>query len=1025
MYRCSDAALVRAARYAELALPEWPDLTETVPADVERWRGWLGEIWALDAVAEAVEFASPVLARQVQMLCAAPLPDARRLRRTVWSVARYLLRMTGRATPFGLFAGVAPASFGSPLTVRWGEGHRAVARAGSSWLAAVIADLESCPDLLERLQVVTNNMAFVRGGRLVVPYPPRPFDGHRMGPAEVSVRNTPAVQLVVQAARSPIRCDELAGKLAAEFPTASSSKVGRLLADLVERHVLLSSLHAPATSTDALRHLISQLESTHAGEIPSLADLLRRLREIHEALVCHNRAGSITAGRDIRTGVVEKMTTLSATERQPLAMDLRMDCALALPQHVAREAESAASVLAWLTPYPFGTTAWQNYHTRFFERYGIGALVPVLDVVDPDVGLGFPAGYLGAQPEPEAVVSARDQRLLALAQAAAVDGCEEIVLDERLIADLTVGDHTQLRVPPHLELCFQLRAESGHSLERGEFDLAVVGVSRGVGTLTGRALGLLEPPEQEHMAGTVAGLLASDPDTVPVQLSFAPLALGDSHVTRVPELLPTVTSIGEHHAGETVIGLEDLAVGCDSRRLYLASLARGRLAPTVLHALDLRAHAPPLARFLTEVGKAQTAVVAAFDWGAASCLPFLPRVRSGRTILAPARWLLDRSALPGPEVAWPQWHAVFEQWRARRRLPSLVCLPERDQRLTLDLDEAAHLALLRSHLGSAGHAVLTEAPERSAHGWFGGRAHEIVVPMTAAQAPRGPAVPAVSASRVVERDHGRLPGASEVLYAKLYGHPARQPEIVAGYLPGLLDQWDEPPVWWYLRYRDPQSHLRLRIALADAREFGPAAHRVSVWAADLRRQGLVRDVQFATSYPEVGRWGSGPLWAAAEQVFSADSHALVVQFAQPAGPHPQALTAANFVAIAVAFTGSPETGTNWLTAHGKIGAATPLPRPVLAEAVRLADPTGNWAALRAVPGGQAITQAWEVRHRALVDYRALLTAAEGLDPDAVLDALLHAHHIRAAGIDRDDERTCLRLAHAAARAWAARNTTGR
>lgn len=1026
LYRCADTALVRAARYTESALPTWPDLTEATPAHAaQHWYAWLQEVWALNPVAEAVEYASPVLTRQVEKVCAGRHPDARQVRRTVLSMAKYLLRMTGRATPFGLFAGVAPASFGPEPAVRWGEGHHAVARAGSSWLADVVARLESCPELRERLQLVANNLSFVRGGRLVVPYPPRSHGKHRTAPVEVSMLHTPAVRLAVEAARSPIRSDELAGKLAVEFPTTPRSKIECLLTDMVERRVLISSLHAPATVTDALGHLMEQLETANAGDIPHVADLLCRLQEIDQGLARHNRAASTTAGRGIRTGVAEKMTALSAAARQPLAVDLRVDCTLVLPRLVTREAEAAASTLARLTAHPFGTTAWQSYHTRFFERYGIGALVPVLDVVDPDVGIGFPAGYLGADPEPRAAVSGRDQRLLALAQEAALDGREEIILDERLVADLTVGDHTRTWVPPHLELCFELQSASEEALGRGEFDLAVVSASRGVGTMTGRFVGLLEPADQERMDGTLARLPPSDVDALPVQLSFSPLAHGDMHVTRAPELLPTVISLGEHREPSgTVIELADLAVACDSRRLSLAWLSRRqRLEPTVLHALDLRAHTPPLARFLVEVGKAQAAVVAAFDWGTASHLPFLPRVRHGRAILSPARWLLDRAALPLSDAPWPAWREALAAWRARRRLPNLVYLTERDQRLKLDLDQAAHLVLLRSHLASAEHAVLTEAPASGRHGWFGGRAHEIVVPMTATQLPTRRTVPPVSATQVIGRDHGHLPGASTWLYAKLYGHLERQAEILAKHLPELLSEWDEPPTWWYIRYRDPEWHLRLRIALPDAQDFGPAAHRVSTWAGCLHRQGLLRDVQFATSYPETGRWGSGALLAAAEEVFSTDSRALVAQLAQPSRPHPQALAAANLVAIAAAFTGSPDAGTSWLITHAKTEASQSVPRPVLAEAVRLADPTGDWALLRAAPGGRAITEAWEPRHRALADYRARLAAADGIDPDAVLDALLHAHHIRAVGIDRDDERTCLRLARAAALVWAARRTT--
>lgn len=1058
LYRCGDTALVRAAHHTEQAvyrlltpsmasvrsaLPAWPDLTRDTTTDVERWRGWLREVWAVDAIAEAVELASPTLARQVTVVCAGGNLDVRQVRRMVFSMARYLLRVTGRATPFGLFAGVACASFGPELAVRWGTGHSAVAGADAGWLAEVIAGLESCSELLERLVLVANNLCFVRGERLVVPYPPWSRGEQPSAPFEVSMRNTPAVRITVEAARSPIRADELAGKLVAEFPTAVPSTIAGFVAELVRRRVLLSSLHAPSTVTDPLGHLISQLETAGAADIPQSAELLHRLREIDRSLVWHNSTLDATTRtlRVMRTAVAEQMSALRTTARQPLAVDLRLDCQLILPRQVAREAEAAASALARLSPQPFGPPAWGSYHTRFFERYGIGALVPVADVVDPDVGVGFPAGYLGCEPEPQTVLTVRDQRLLALAQAAAMDGRDEVVLDEGLIASFAVGEQEGMQVPPHLELCFQLHAESSEAVDRGDFDLSVVSASRGAGTTIGRFVGLLEQSDRRRVAKVFAALPGSDSDALPVQLSFAPLSPGDAHVARAPEFLRAVISLGEHRGpSQSVIELDDLAVGCDSRRLYLASVSRRcRLEPMVLHALDLRTHTPPLARFLAEIGKAQAASVTSFDWGAAASLPFLPRLRYHRAILSPARWLLDRADLPGPNAPWLRWQEAFVAWRSRRRLPNLVCLTERDQRLKLNLDEKPHLALLRTHLSSAKQAVLTEAPATGRNGWFGGRAHEIVVPMITTQPATWPRVPPVRTARVIGRGHGHLPGASTWLYTKLYGQVERQTEILAHHLPALLSQWSgrgEQPAWWYIRYRDPGPHLRLRIALPAAHDFGLAANRVSTWADDLRRQGLLRDLQFATSYSETGRWGSGPLMAAAEEVFGADSRALVAQFvqftelAQPSRPHPQALIAANFVAITVGFSGSTEAGMTWLIKHAKTDTAftRSSSRSVSVDTIRLADPSGNWAALQALPGGHAIAEAWQVRHRVLTKYRRLLATAataEGIDPDAVLDAILHAHHIRAVGVDRDDERTCLRLARAVALAWRARRTNHR
>ena len=97
---------------------------------------------------------------------------------------------------------------------------------------------------------------------------------------------------------------------------------------------------------------------------------------------------------------------------------------------------------------------------------------------------------------------------------------------------------------------------------------------------------------------------------------------------------------------------------------------------------------------------------------------------------------------------------------------------------------------------------------------------------------------------------------------------------------------------------------------------------------------------------------------------------------------------------------------------------------MLAEAVRLADPTGEWAALRA-DAGDALAAARARRHKALAAYRAEVDRSDArLDADLVIESLLHTHHIRAAGIAKDDERRCLRLARAAALAWAAREKAG-
>jgi hypothetical protein len=158
VYRDVDALLIRATTHStDIDLPAWPPLSDDAP---EGWRTWLRDVWSRPAVAQAITVASPTLAAQVDRVCAAnDVRDRRQLRRLVLATARYLLRMTGRSTPFGLFAGVATARVGSDPAVRWGGHHRPVIRPGTAWLDAVITALEGCPSLLRRLPVTLNNTA--------------------------------------------------------------------------------------------------------------------------------------------------------------------------------------------------------------------------------------------------------------------------------------------------------------------------------------------------------------------------------------------------------------------------------------------------------------------------------------------------------------------------------------------------------------------------------------------------------------------------------------------------------------------------------------------------------------------------------------------------------------------------------------------------------------------------------------------------------------------------------------------------
>lgn len=995
MYRSTDAALIRAATYRDGFEPlPWPDAQGNTPADRDQWRDWLSTAWSKGPVSEAIEVASPLLARRLRAIRAGEIEKPRQIRKAGMSLACYLLRMRHRATPFGLFAGIAPARFGAETSMRWGDQHQAVARADAVWLSDIITSLESCPELLRRLPVVADNTCFVRDGQLVVPHQQQP-QGQGDGPAEVSLRHTRAVDIALSTARSPLPVGILVEKIAAEYPGVPATTVDKLLSELVAHRVLISSLRPPMTVTNTLGHVTEQLITVRAHTIPEVADPVRRLCEIQGALARHNRVAP-AARLAVRASVTERMTSLSHIVEQPLTVDLRLDCDAVLPLDVAREAERAMEAIVRLSPFPSGPPVWRDYLGRFLERYGPGALVPVKELIDPTRGLGFPAGYRGSLLEkPAPHLTDQDEQLLALVQRATAEGAREVVLTDHDLDRLTVG--TPATLPAHTELSFHVQAPTRAALNSGDFRLVIKGLSLGAGTVTGRFLDLLDESDRDRIATTYANLPTLTVGALRTQISSPPLWPRTENVSRAPEVLPAVISLAEHRSG---LPLDDLAVRGDIQGLCLISLSRGRaVEPALLNAVQLTNVTHPLARFLSELPRSRAAVLSPFSWGAANRLPYLPRIRYGRTVLSAARWrVITPDLIDG------------DSWRARYGIPETVCLGESDQRLHLRLHTESHLQLVRDELNRAGHATLYEAAESNAHGWFGGRAHEITLALASTQAPAPP-----SSAGSVNSSYGHLPGSSPWAYAKLYAHPDRFTSLLATHLPRLFETWPDPPEWWFVRYRDPDPHLRLRFRLSGATDFGATTARVAAWAEPLEYDGMLNRLQWDTYYPETGRYGTSPAMSAAEAVFAADSAAVIAQLTPEHGLHPQAATAASLVDLASAFTGSTKAGMRWLMDHTDRASGRALPRAVLGETLHLAG-CGNTPA--------AVTSAWTRRRAALFAYRSQLDASIDQDPDSVLASLLHMHHIRAIGIDEECERECRRLARAAALSWLAQRNGG-
>src|SRR5262249_4617557 len=171
---------------------------------------------------------------------------------------RYLIRMSTRPTPYGLFAGVALTRWGPETDLSLAPARpRTRTRPDMAWLLRLVMKAETRQEVRQRLCYIANPRAFVCAGRVFLPEA-TPMAGSN-GPAPaVSARASNVVRRALALARTPIPHERLSGELAT-LPGATKEKVEKLIEELWRQTLLLTDLRPPLTAPNPATYVLRRL----------------------------------------------------------------------------------------------------------------------------------------------------------------------------------------------------------------------------------------------------------------------------------------------------------------------------------------------------------------------------------------------------------------------------------------------------------------------------------------------------------------------------------------------------------------------------------------------------------------------------------------------------------------------------------------------------------------------------------------------------------------------------------------------
>jgi thiopeptide-type bacteriocin biosynthesis protein len=804
-------------------------------------------------------------------------PSPGRAERAASAVLRYRIRMSTRPTPFGLFAGVGLAALGDRTTIHLrAEGLRTRTRPDMAWLLALVAEAEARLAVRRELRVLTNPMAWECGGRFLLAERAAVDGGGET--RSVDVRATGAVRRALALARRPITWRDLTADLAAATG-AGEERVERLLTQLWQQTFLLTDLRPPLTHQSPARYVEQRLAAIDAASADhrALISLLDRMT-VWDALPMADRPAAL---RDLCAGASR---TLLAREGSPAQVDTALPLAGAIGRRVGDAVVAAVELLLRLGPASL-TGGLEGYRQAFSSRYGADREVALLELLDPERGLGPPSRY-GSGPTVDAEAEAARRAWLRTTAA-------EALRTRRLTVRLKEPDVARLAgtgPPPDLApisvdlSCFVL-AGSAEEVDFGDFRL-LIGPNLGAqaaGRTLGRFADLLGPDGSRAAVEVAAAVRDRQPGRLHAELVYLPRRPRAANVAVRPQLHDheVMVSTSPGVDPQLAIPLSELLVGVRGDRFYLRwPEAPGDLVVHAGHMLNPRG-APEACRFVEEVSRDERAPLSGFGWAAAGDLPFLPRLEIGPIVLAPAQWRIDVTVrdrhFSGDDG---DVYESLAAWRSAWLVPRHVYLAAGDNRLLVDLEAPAQADLLVGalrRLTPDDVVVLHEPLPGPEHAWLTGPDGRYLPELVVSVVQRSRAAhfdaPTRGATEVSRDERFRALG-SDWLFAKLYGPVSGQDELLAGPVRRFAEFATSSGLatrWFFLRYADPDPHLRLRFAGEPADLMAGLLPRLSEWTRSLLGDGSCDRIAFDTYEREIERYGGPSGLAVTEQIFAVDS----------------------------------------------------------------------------------------------------------------------------------------------------------
>lgn len=854
----------------------------------------LKEILSRNEIQEALFIASPDFSQEVQRFLTEEdyvQKNEKRISNFRYSALKYINRICTRPTPFGLFAGCGvgniteEASLIKPETKNLFQRH---ARLDMGYLDQLKEEMLSNRRDRKLFRYFTNNSLYESGNE----YRYVEYNSGKKGRKHTltNLKKNEFLEGILKLAEKGATFEDIHNYLITQNIDTKSAE--DYIHELINSKILLSELE-PLVITDKeyelqLVEILGRIQDSQKST---------KLCQIHQGLVdAIKKIGSFAKSEIQINQYKDLYTSLNSIIDNKKKFILQIDSEV-LDQKAQLSKPDVWKIKKGMKAYfQLASISQQNekiaaFKSKFLDRYET-ATVRLVDVLDPEHGLHY--GKLSDNqlhncpivddiPIGQKIKDHQnlkwDNQLHHFLFKKIVDSINNKTNVSLTVQDLNNFSFEQSKIPATLIAFVQLMNKNGRSL----INFKNWG-SDSAATILGRFSGLNQKTQK-----LVRDIAAHEEACLPEHKILAEINhLSDPKIGNITQRekfrlfeIPYITKSNSNEKG--VIKISDLVLRLVNGKFQLIDVKTKRqVIPILSNAHNFNKDTLPLYRFLCDIqneSDQETAYMNLSLGPISNILDYIPRITYHDFIFRLATWKIRKR-----DFDWLWTHPEQDRvgnlitYLKEQKIPLQFNIKSGDNKLLIDFERIPHPSylLFTEELLKGGLIIIEENPFGEGHQSIienekGSFYHEIIVPfknnVKLQSTPRK-----INVSLSNNENRIFFPG-SEWLYFKIYSGIHTRNIVLSKLSPFVetLQRLGYIEKWFFLKYSDPETHLRIRFKVTDVDRLGEIIKMFHEHYIEFVVSKKIRAIQLDSYHREMERYGGENLIDSAETMFFLDS----------------------------------------------------------------------------------------------------------------------------------------------------------